>query len=474
MTNFPRIDLGQVLIFPARMLWKIFSRVAGALMLPLSALVWCLRLMRHYRVLHQADIVVLMVRPSGFGHSIQGPDATRRLYPGRNCVFIAPYWNFAHDPEFNPLAAQLWSDINVLLLPRFAWAVQRNHRVISLPFQRWHDWAITWATKLLTQLVCKRGVKFTGLMEIYREALEAALGAPAEGSLSALKEGSPEGRKAWESYAHEIGYMLLLKKTGEENPGDFPRIRLPQIVRSDIESRSIEAWRQAGEKGVPKRCCLYLRAEKRQSYTTQLRNSSTVEAHLDAVRLLNEAGYQVFLTGDREMGQETRREFEGRLMDAESLKLERNIYSLFAGTRADIFIGNNGGGLAPALVNAIPCLFIDWFPYYIGYPNAWFYFKSAFTKTGDPVAADDLISRHVYDLGCSFGVLGNNSPAEIAAAVAAFLDDLENPKRVDPYAHIAGMFPEDTPFRLSGARVSPAWARRYFPEVTGLAASHSI
>ena len=146
--------MGQTLLFPVRILWKIFSRVAGALMLLFSFLVWCLRLMRHYQVLRRAEIVVLMIRPSGFGHSIQGPDATRRLYPGRNCVFIAPYWNFAHDPEFNPLAAQLWSDIEVLFLPRFAWAVQRNHRVISLPFQRWHDWAITWATKLLTRLVC--------------------------------------------------------------------------------------------------------------------------------------------------------------------------------------------------------------------------------------------------------------------------------------------------------------------------------
>ena len=38
----------------------------------------------------------------------------------------------------------------------------------------------------------------------------------------------------------------------------------------------------------------------------------------------------------------------------------------------------------------------------------------------------------------------------------------------------AALFPEDTPFRLSGARLSPAWVRRYFQDSPEQAGSQSV
>jgi len=446
----------RALVFPLRLIWRVSSRIAGALMLPVSGTVWCLRLLRHAADIRTADVVVIMIRPSGFGHSIQGPDATRRFYPGRKCVFIAPYWNFRLNPEFNPHVAKLWSDITVIFLPRFAWAVQYKHRVISIPFIRAHDRMIVKLTAAATRFLAGKDAIFKDLIDVYKEAQTRGLEKKAENTASPP---SAESMTAWRNYEHEIGYMYLLKERKNLAP-----IRLPDDIREDVETCVRDAWRKAGGAGEAKLCCLYLRFERRESYTTQLRNSSTVEAHLPAVRLLNEAGYQVLLTGDREMTPEIRREFAGKLVDGDSVGADGEFFQLFAATEADILIGNNGGGITPALANGTPGLYLDWFPLFMGYPNSWFYFKEVFTREGKVVPPEDLVANHAYDLDCSFGVLKNITPEEIRDAVACFIEDVETPQPSDPCAPIAGLFPEDTPFRISGARLSPAWVHNHFHE----------
>jgi putative glycosyltransferase (TIGR04372 family) len=438
-------------------------------MLPVSGAVWCLRLLRHAADIRAAEVVVLMIRPSGFGHSIQGPDATRRSYPGRKCVFIAPYWNFRFNPEFNPHVAKLWSDITVLFLPRFALAMQYRHRVISIPFVRAHDRMITKLTAAVTRLLAGKDVIFKDLIEVYKEAQPRGLEKESGDSVSPPLAGSAESAAAWRNYEHEIGYMYLLKERVNLAP-----VRLPDDIREDMENSIRDAWRNAGGTGTAKLCCLYLRFERREAYTSQLRNSSTVETHLPAIRLLNEAGYQVLLTGDREMTPATRRDFVGKLVDGDSIGADGELFQLFAATEADILIGNNGGGITPALVNGIPALGLDWFPFFMGYPNSWFYFKEVFTKEGKMVPPRSLIANHAYDLDCSFGVLKNITSEEIRDAVACFIEDVENPQSSDPYAHIAALFPEDTPFRLSGARLSPAWVRNHFRGSLDQAGSQSV
>lgn len=459
----------RALILPVRLVWRVFSRVAGALMLPVSGTVWCLRLLRHAAEIHAAEVVVLMIRPSGFGHSIQGPDATRRFYPGRKCVFIAPYWNFRFNPEFNPHVAKLWSDITVLFIPRFALAVQYRHRVISVPFVRAHDRMIVRLTAAVTRLLAGKDVIFKDLIEVYREARKRGLEKKDGGGVSPPLARSAESQESWQIYEHEIGYMYLLKERENLAP-----VRLPDDLREDMKNRIRDVWRKAGGAGTAKSCCLYLRFERRESYTTRLRNSSTVETHLAAIRLLNEAGYQVLLTGDREMEPATRREFAGKLVDGDSIGADREIFQLFAATEADILIGNNGGGITPALANGTPGLYLDWFPFFMGYPNSWFYFKAVSTEEGKMVAPESLITDHVYDLGCSFGALKSITSGEIRDAVACFIEDVENAQSCDPCAHIAALIPEDTPFRLSGARLSPAWVRRYFQDSPEQAGSQSV
>jgi putative glycosyltransferase (TIGR04372 family) len=268
-------------------------------------------------------------------------------------------------------------------------------------------------TAAVTRLLAGKDVIFKDLIEVYREARERGLKKKDDGGVFPPVARSAESVESWQAYEYEIGYMYLIKERENLAP-----IRLPDDIREDMKNRIRDVWRKTGGTGPVKLCCLYLRFERRESYTTRLRNSSSVETHLSAVRLLNEAGYQVLLTGDREMTPEIRKEFSGRFIDSDSISADKELFSLFAATEADILIGNNGGGITPALVNGTPGLYLDWFPFFMGYPNSWFYFKAASTEEGKMVPPEDLITKHAYDLSCSFGVLKNITSEEIRDAVA--------------------------------------------------------
>ena len=239
-----------------------------------------------------------------------------------------------------------------------------------------------------------------------------------------------------------------------------PLLHLPVEISADIRTRLQRLWQNTGHDGQAKICCLYLRFEHRGASDTRLRNSSSLANHLPAIRLLNEAGYQVLLTGDLKMDAATRLDSDGALVDSKSFGLEKDIYQLFAASEADIFVGNYGGGVVLAMINEIPSLFLDCFPYVVGWKNTWVYFKAARNKEGKRLPGRRLITDFVYDKTASFGTLLNNTEGEITDAVACFIEDVRNLDAPDPYAYIAALIPQDVQFQITGARLSPVWVRR--------------
>ena len=434
----------RILIFPVRMLWKIFSRTLSIVLLPVSALSWILRLAPWFSRIADADVVVLMTAPTGFGHSLIGPDLMRRLYPGQRCLFFIASWLYEH----NHKVSLLWKDLDVVFISRLITAIPYRHRVIAIPFLRWHDAMAIWLTRKIVTLVSGGRARFQTVNEMYHDALALKNAwPPAMGTGDDKKKGA-DGVKL-------MAQLQLLQMRKPESP-----VRLPEEIRNDITPRLERLWREAGHEGAVKLCCLYLRYEKRESYTTRLRNSSSLEHHLPAVRLLGEAGYQVLLTGDFEIDDATRKDFRGTLVDDSDLDIDRDIYQLFAGLEADIFIGNHGGGDLPAVVNEIPSLYLDWFPYSHGRKNAWVYFKAARDHEGHFLPGRRLITDFVYDAAASFGTLINNTQEEITDAVACFIEDVKSMDMPDPHANVAALIPEDTQFHITGARLSPAWVRR--------------
>ena len=430
---------------PVRLLWRIFSRVAGGILLVFSTLVWTLRLLRHVSTFLKSDVVVLMTSPTSFAHTVLGADTTRRLYPGKRCLFLVSSLGF----EYNKAVRLLWPDITVIFFPRFMFAVSYKHRVVAIPFITWHDKMAVIVTRIFTRVVAGRKSAFHTLMELYEEILKT------HGHINP----SPDWTKGKSKLSFEITTAIIKL----QNSVPSPRILLPEPIREDMAKRLLKAWEQSDGISTPRICCLYLRNEKRESWA-QLRNSSDLQSHLPAVKLLNDAGYQVLLTGDYDLDQGTRRAFRGGLVNAEDISIGNDLYQVFAATEADIFIGNNGGGETFAMVNNTPSLYLNWFPYFCGRRNAWVYFKSARDGKGRILPGRRLITDFVYDIDVSFGTLINNTQEEITDAVACFIEDVTRPDAPDPYAHIAALIPQNTQFHLVGARLSPAWVRRNIPD----------
>ncbi len=457
-----RETMSRVLLFPVRILWKIFSRIASAVILPVSAVAWALRLTPWFAKIARAEVVILMTTPTGFGHSVIGPDAMRRLYPGKRCLFFTASWMYEH----NHKVSLLWEDLDMAFITRLITAIPYRHRVIAIPFLRWHDTMVIWLTRKLVALIGGGRVKFQTLQEMYRD-MQALADSPL----------SPEETAEVEQGEKVCGAKGLCKKilsavdvTSQlqllQRRVPMPPLRLPEDIRAGFAPKLRQLWHRAGHDEEAKICCMYLRFEKRESYTTRLRNGSSLQQHLPAIRLLGEAGYQVLLTGDFEIDDTTRKAFEGVFVDDRDMDADRDLYQLFAASEADIFIGNHGGGETLAVVNAIPSLYLNWFPYSHGRKNAWVYFKSACDEEGRLFPGRRLITDFVRDTAASFGTLINNTEEEIADAVASFIEDVAEPDAPDPYADIAALIPQDSQFHLTGARISPAWVRRNIQDIT--------
>ncbi len=411
--------------------------------MPFSALAWVVRLAPRFAKIARAEVVVLMTSPTSFGPTVIGPDLLRRLYPEKRCLFIVACWRH----EYNLKAALLWSDVDVVFIPRFLFSVPYRYRVISIPFVNWHDRTAEWLTLKLVAWLSRGRARFLTLLDLYGEARSwGDIPSP---------DSRPNGEEAISVDATTNWQLLQMSVPA-------PPVHLPERIQTNITPKLNRLWESFGGATPAKLCCMYLRIEKRDSHRTRLRNSSSLENHLPAVRLLNAAGYQVLLTGDSEIDAATRRDFGGGLVDASSLGIERDLYQLFAACEADIFIGNHGGGEILAMINDIPSLYLDWFPYSNGRKNAWVYFKSACDEEGRVFPGRQLITDFVYDTAASFGTLLNNTQEEITEAVAGFIEDAAHPDRPDPCADIAALIPRDTQFYVTGARISPAWVRRNF------------
>jgi hypothetical protein len=441
-------SLKNILISPLRLVWRIFSRVATVLLLPVSGLVWVFRLVGHYPKFRIADRVVLMTKPSGFAYSLEGPDMTRRTASGEHVLFLVASWRY----DFNPEVVKLWGgtkDIDVVFIPRFVFVRQLSEKGrLILPFVKPHDVMAQGLTRWFVRLVGRGRIRFQSLQDLFSEMIEMS-----EGLTS-----SPYMTLWGKNQAISVSYADLLIRQ------PAPPLRMPLDIRENFGSLFREAWHASGYKEKPKLCCLYLRYEKPFGKIARLRNGGELSSALSAIRLLNAAGYQVALTGDREMTPEIRREFGGGLIDDVTINSDRNIYQLYAASEADIFIGNNGGGLILPTINEIPGLFLDWFPASYGLGHSWFYFKSAIYNDGSPVPYERFLGEHAFDINCSFGALNHITEEEITEAVESFLQDIKTVDAPDPHADVVTLIPEESIFRRSGSRISPAWVHRNVPE----------
>jgi putative glycosyltransferase (TIGR04372 family) len=243
---------------------------------------------------------------------------------------------------------------------------------------------------------------------------------------------------------------------------NLPKLTLPD----ELNDRVNNALQRARGERDAKLCNFYLRYEYSPPGNTRWqRNASPIEVYLPAIRILVDAGYQVLMTGDRDLSLEPAREFAGMLVDTALLGIEEDVFNMFAGTAVDIVVNNHGGGSHLLAANKIPMLVIDAFPFWFGFRNSWMYFKTLLDDQGQPVPVEDLFSKYLFISKVKEGHLLANSAQEVADAVTRFLKDLKTPQAFDPCEKISELIPPNTPFIWSKARFSPAWGQRYAPHL---------
>ena len=185
-----------------------------------------------------------------------------------------------------------------------------------------------------------------------------------------------------------------------------------------------------------------------------------MENYLPAIRLLNDAGYQVLLTGDLLLDSSLYRQFGGMLVDARSLEVNRQWFSLYAAIETDIFVGECGGGINFTFINETPTLVLNAFPYYHGYGDSWMFYKTVRDQDGKLVHFRERFLHHAHDYTIHGMSIHNNSSEEIAEGVKSFVEDVRS-GQPDPNRHLVEGLPDHVWAKHARSRLSPAWLRLY-------------
>ena len=181
--------------------------------------------------------------------------------------------------------------------------------------------------------------------------------------------------------------------------------------------------------------------------------------HRSIIKYLTDKGYLVLLTGDRVFDQRYACEFDHRLICGQWLDVDVRLFSLFTHTECDIWIGQQAGPCVLPVINHIPMLMVDAFPFGNGFPNAWMHYKTVRDDDGNLVHYDRLFADHAYEYGVSG--LCDNSPQEILAAVKEFLQNGEDPVAIDASQRVLASLPDHVQTKHVNCRLSPAWLRLF-------------
>ncbi len=393
-------------------------------------------LIRALPVLKVSKKIVVM-GDGGFGHTVVGPEAARRLLKGENPVFIILSGRNFH----NSIVATLWPDIRVLFL-RLVWRIRIFGHEVCLggPSLRMRE--------LLSSLLVQWLSRFTDAEIVSQQQLYDRLEALYSVEAIAEKMHSIRWVAGW---SHLLGTVPA------------PKVHLPLAKRQMIRRRMDHfSQRSFPFRSVEKLCCLYLRTRQENGNLESLRRiGSPFEAYLPAIQYLIEQRYRVLVTGDREVPLQYAQELNGRILCAQFLNVEPWDFDLFAATESDLWVGDTGGGTWLSIINEIPMLVLNAFPYGFGVPNACMYYKTVRDEAGRRVAYSQLFSEYPYDYQMKGMTVVDNSAEEIREAVEAFVTGLSEPTDNERSLQWRQSLPDYVLAKYVNCWISPAWLRLF-------------
>ena len=438
--------------------WGI--HLVGWGLLPFGLLFFTLRiLLFHLPSLRRADVLILPEKVN-FGGTIQIPDFCRHILPDRHVVFMT-----FREPTHNPVVPVIWHDVeNVefISLPRFVLDFDFRGRRVIIPRRRIHDPAARWILSRLAGWLGNSPILRT-YSKIFNEAT------PPENCLKALDEmlaRTPPDICAdkWPGLMRYSMWFYLQRKLMLKKPS------LPPGLCATVERALLQA---RGNHAEGRLCGLYL---KKVGGDDSEFDGSPFEAYLPAIRFLVSRGFQVLIIGDRPLTRSVAEEFDGMVVDGETLELDRHLWRIYAALHTDIFIGDTGGGTAFAgLVTDRQMLGLNAFDFKSVISNVWLYYKHAYDHEGNHISFSDMTGRYAFSAEVP-GVftVENNTADEILKATRDYVDEIENPgsSRIDH--DLEGLWPLYSGFHMANCHVSPAYVRNYYAKRKIAAASRSL
>ena len=371
--------------------------------------------------------VILFYPDGGFGHTLISPDWLRRLHPAtRNLIFFGTY-----PRHHNLLVGALWKPLMFV----WVWIGFRLPGGIDVVDVAWSYRIFAVFDRIVRKFAPKK-ICYFGL----------------EGLMSATPRPHWLAAGSFFDMRHESRYYTTI------NTRPAQPIHVSKAVRRRVERQLADRFGTV----YPRRCALYIRhrgAADGEDLSSFTRLSAPFEAYLPAVKVLNDAGYQVLVTGDTRVPMKTAADMKGGVVDWRSSGVEPDDFLIYAGTEADIHIGNLSGGSAYLYVTDIPGLMLNAFPFGDSLPKTTVHYKRLYETNGSLVAPDQLFTKFFFDHDCSGYRLEDASPDELAEVVRDFIEHCHDQR---PYGVDPSQIGLDAPwFRAADARLSPVWLANF-------------
>jgi putative glycosyltransferase (TIGR04372 family) len=421
-------------------------RLTSYVVLPVCAIWWLGQLFCHLRLIRRFDVVVIDPHAVNYGKVVVGIDVARHVFPDKRVAF---FFNWEPRGTQNKYLGKIWPDIEVLRLRHPSFFFTLRGRNVRVPNVEIGDQALGKITSVFTALMGP------GTRIVDHGVLYSAMPVPDD-----MRDVIPPDFMTYKKgiWAAIFNHGLWARLLGERKAA---RPALPESDRVTINAKlaKFRGGRHA------RLCMLYNRMDDKDK--SGLRDSSPIEAYLPAIHFLVESGYQVLLAGDQSLDDSAFDAFAGMVVDARHLSVNKELFCLFTPMEADICIGDAGAGLILPRLAGVPVLAMNAYPVGLSVPGTWVYPKRVFDKAGNPLSYEYVFKELPYgwyDPTAKRGIAviqSVNTEEEILEAVKSFLADVEHPSDEEPAPELVELLPRESMFRMSGARLSPAFVRRY-------------
>tara|TARA_Y100001934_G_scaffold281998_1_gene393899 strand:+ start:8415 stop:9725 length:1311 start_codon:yes stop_codon:yes gene_type:complete len=410
-------------------------------LVPLCVFTWTWRLILLTRHIVWADVILQSGATHGFGTTFQSLEVIRRLHQRKNILYFA----FFEPENHNRYLGLIFGEKIRFFSIRRPEAIFHEFlgRPLILPPRKLHDTIAKWLNKFWFPIFAKKSATiYDDPVRLFDHLYE----------LPEVKQRLPNSitrRDPWNIDRVQCIFIDLF---------EVEHLHLPDDRRRGIHAK-IEEMATLSNEPIRGLCGFWLK--KDPPHEKSWKDGAPVENYEKALECLIDAGYVVLWHGDRPLPENYRRKFRNRLLDAEQLNVQKEIFNLFVPTESDIFIGDSGPGLWMACCNGAPTLGLNLYPIGTAFRINWAYFKHIVDGNGERVPYDK-----VFEVCPPEGIdtpedwRGVTMTAnEIRDAVAAFVA-APVAEGVDPYSWAIDLLPEWPSLKRSkNGRLSPAWIK---------------